>query len=388
MTASSRTCDIAIIGGGIIGCSIAHHLYKLGARDVLMLEREDMIATGSTGRSAGGVRQQFVTPANIAFSLHSVKVFERFAGEMDSTLIFHQTGYLFCAHDEATLDTLKKLVARQRSHGVPVSIVPPEEIRDLVPGIETADLTGASFCPTDGFLDPYEVAAAYFRSARRAGLQAVFGAEVTGFDRQGDRITGVRTQDGVISCNTVVLAAGAWTGAAGKMAGVDIPVEPVRRQIFVTHPIRGPRGGLPRIPLTIDMKTGVYFRREGGGLLLGWANPDEPAAFNFRVDWDYMTRILEMALPRMPILEQAEMMRGWAGLYDTSPDHCGILGRVPGVDNLYVASGFSGHGIMHSPAVGLSLAELILDQPTTLDIKPFSLERFATGELLNETAVI
>ncbi|MFQ6057501.1 MAG: NAD(P)/FAD-dependent oxidoreductase [Anaerolineae bacterium] len=378
--------QVVIIGGGVIGASVAYHLARKGCRDVILLEREAALGMGSTGRSAGGIRQQFSTPTNIQLSMASVKQFRRFAEELDYPARFNWVGYLFLLSTEEDWDAFQHSVALQQSLGLKeVRLLSPEEAHDLVPQLNVEDILGATFCPTDGVGDPYEVCQGYAQGARRLGVRILLETEAVGIRVERERVRGVQTPRGEIEAEWVVNAAGPYAGVVGRMAGVELPIKPYRRHIFVTHAF----DGLPEVfPMTIDFAPSFYFRREGAGILMGMTDKEEPPSFNTNVNWSLLDRVVEQAMHRVPVLAEAGIMNAWAGLYDTTPDANPILGPIPEVEGFLCAAGFSGHGFMHSPMTGQLIAELIVDGQTSLDITPLSIERFAREEALAERNVI
>ncbi len=377
-----ETADIVIVGGGVVGTSIAYHLARRGAgRGVLLLER-DTLGSGTTAKAVGGIRSQFSTEINIRFSLESVQFWRQFEEELGMPVDYREDGYLFLAQTDAEREQFERNVALQNSLGVPSRVVTPAEAGELVPGLYTGDLTAAAYNATDGAAGPHEATAAYARRAREGGVQIREGVAVTGIDTAGGRARAVETTAGRIETPTVVNAAGPWAGPVGALASVEVPVKPYRREIFVSEPF----DALPeRFPLVIDLHAGWYFRREGPGILMSGAK-DAHSSFDTHVDWGGLGKIAEFATHRVPALERAEFgAKAWAGLYDVSPDDHAILGAVPEVEGFYLAVGFSGHGFQHSPATGRLMAELLLDGRTTgIDVAPLSITRFKTGALLHE----
>ncbi len=376
----AETADIVIIGAGIVGCSIAYHVALLGCPKVVVLEK-DLICSGATGKSAGGIRQQFATELNVRLSLESLKMFHRMRDELGVDPEFRQVGYLFMATTEKELDLFRRQAELQQRHGIPVRILSTEDIRQIVPYVRLDGIIGGAYCPTDGYAAPYEVTMGYAAAARRLGARIHERRAVTAILRQGDRLLGVETSRGPIHAPIVVNAAGAEGGLVGALAGLNIPVRPYRRQLFVTGPL--PEFG-QEPPLTIDYHRNWYFRGEMGGCLFSGPK-DEESSFNTNVDWEHLAESVAKAVARLPILEQAEIKRGWAGSYDLSPDNNAILGAVAVLPGFYVATGHSGHGFMHGPATGKLMAELILTGKTSMDISPLSLDRFRTGRMVRET---
>ena len=379
MKGMEKTADIVIVGGGIIGTSIAYHLARKKAGSVVLLEK-GMLGEGSTAKCAGGIRAQFSTEINIRFSLESFKTWDQFREIMETELDFKKVGYLFLATTEEEWAVFQSNSALQHKFGIPVELLCPREIQHRWPYLRVDDLRGGTFCAQEGYAGPYEALSGFARGARRGGVKIFEETEVTGILRNGNRVSGVRTPRGDISSPVVVNAAGPYAGEVGKMAGVEVPVQPYRRQLFFT----GPFPHIPDpIPLVIDFHRGWYFRREGAGLLISGPKDNFPS-FNLNVDYDAMVEVAENSMYRVPILEKAAIDRGWAGSYEISPDNHAILGEFPGLKGFFLANGFSGHGFQHSPAVGRVMAELILGEKPSIDVSILSIERFAKGELIRE----
>ena len=386
---TAETAEVVIIGGGIVGSSIAYHLTEAGCRDVLVLEREAHQGQGSTGKSMGGVRAQFATDINIRMSLYSIDFFAAFDETIGHPADYRPHGYLFAATSERHLAYLKANRERQAALGLKnVSLVTREEILEMVPQLRGDDILGGTYCPTDGFVDPHSVMMGFMLRARERGARLWLGAEVTGVDVEGGRVMGVRTTRGRVQTGTVVNAAGAWAAGVAGLAGEELPVEPLRRQLVPTEPF----DELPaRFPMVIDMSTGFHFRREGTRILLAWNDPEETPGFKNDFDPSFVEKILTRAASRVPCLAEAQVNAGraWAGLYEMTPDHHAVIGRAPRIAGLFLANGFSGHGVMHSPATGRLVSDLILHAETPLfDITPLRAERFAEGQLLEETSVL
>jgi sarcosine oxidase subunit beta len=378
-----RTSSVVIIGGGVIGLSIAYHLAKSGIKGVTLLEK-DFIGEGSTGRCAGGIRLQFSTPINIQFSLDSIETFLHFEEEFGVSAEFKQTGYLFLSSTQEEFKLFQENVTIQKKWGIEVELLTTETVEERWPHLYTDDLTGGTFCAQDGYAGPYEVVQGFARRARDLGVEIIQKTEAQGIAVRKGRVESVITNKGTIGTETVVNAAGPYASQIGKMVGINIPVKPVRRQIFVTGPCDGIRNPLP---VTIDFHNCWYFRQEHPGYLL--AGPqDEESSFNIQVDFESMVMSAQRALYRVPVFKDTGIIRGWGGLYELSPDNHAILGKVPEVAGFICANGFSGHGFMHSPIVGELVAQLIIDGRTkVLDINPLSIERFEKGELIKEPMV-
>ena len=369
----TKIADVIIIGAGVIGCSIAYHLAKMGCRDVVVLER-NYIGSGSTEKCAGGIRQQFSTEINIKLSMESVRFFERFEEETGHPADFRQNGYLMLATSQEELEGFRQNVALQRQLGLKVYLLSPEELKEIVPPLDVQDISGATFCPTDGYADPYSVVQGFACAARRLGAKIYEDTEVIGIKQKEQGIQGVVTNWGEFVAPVLVNAAGPHAAQVGEMAGLDIPVHPSRRHIFVTTPLDEIRKDAPMV---VDFHSGFWFRREGTGLIFGMRNPDEPESFDTCVDWGFLPTIGKVALRRLPLLGNTGVVRGQAGLHDDTPDANAILGGVSEIDGLYLACGFSGHGFMHSPAVGRIMAELILTRGSSSpDVSSLTLHRF------------
>jgi sarcosine oxidase, subunit beta len=376
--------DAVVIGAGAVGCSVAYNLARRGLKKIVVLDRAN-IGEGSTGRCAGGVRQQFSTEVNVRIGMLSVQILNSFEERLGRTADFRQIGYLFVAPDQDSMDDLRaNLEVQQRAGLMDAREVNSDEIGAMVPGLRLDDLIGGSFCPTDGIAGPSEMCQAYAHAGRQLGVQILEGVEVVGLSIQPGRCQ-VRTERGVIRAARVVCCAGAWSRAVGEMAGLAVPVAPYRRHIFVTKPF----SGITRqTPMTVDYRTSFYFHPEGDGLLMGMTDPAEPESFRTDVEWDFLDHLVEHATQRFPSLENAEIMTGWAGLYEMTPDRQGIVGESRQAPGFWLCCGFSGHGFMEAPGVGELCADLMVGQEPAFDIGNLRPERFAEGQLVEERAVI
>ena len=379
-----RTADVVIVGGGIIGASIAYHLTKKGVRDILVLER-DRLGSGSTGKNAGGIRLQFSSEINVKLSQWSLPHIERFADEIGTDPHFRQVGYLFLITEDHDAAAFERSLAMWSRLKIPAHRVTAAEAKALFKHARTDDVRFGTFCAKDGYADPSSMLNGYVARSREAGATFVENAAVTAISCTDGRVAGVRTRDGEIAARTVVNAAGPWAAQVAKLADIDLPIEPLRRHIFVTEAVPGLDEDFP---LTIEFASGLYAHRESGGVLLGMADPTEKPGFDDSVNPDFMPAVVERALARFPILERTSIKTGWAGLYEDTPDKHPILGNVDGIEGFVNAAGFSGHGIMHAPATGELIAELIVDGKTSLDISSLSASRFRTGQLVREHNVI
>ena len=371
-----RSADVVIIGGGVVGCSLAYHLALRGLRDVLVVER-DAVGSGTTSKAAGGIRAQFSTETEIRFSLESIAVFERFVEEFGLDPGYRKIGYLFLISDRDDLAGFQERMALQRRLGVDVRLISPEDARALVPALHVDDLIGAVWGPQDGMAGPAEVTAGYARRARELGARIEEGVDVTAVVVEHGRVTGVRTTQGDVGTRIVINAAGPTAARVAKLAGVGIPVLPRRRHIFYTEPfpeIPGP------VPLTTDRASGFYFRKEMDQLLLSPGDVEDiGAALAVPVDWSRVEETVEKALHRLPIVEKARVAGGWAGLRPLTPDDHAIIGWAPGVEGFFLAVGFGGHGFQHSPATGRHVAEWLVEGKPSLDLSLFDPARFARG---------
>jgi sarcosine oxidase, subunit beta len=385
----TETADVVIIGSGIVGSSVAYHLAQAGCTDVLVIEREAHQGKGSTGKSMGGVRAQFSTPVNIQMSIYSIDFFARFDEVVGYPADYRAHGYLFCATNERHLNYLKANRERQIELGLKnVELVSREDIARFVPQLRVDDVLGGTYCPTDGFVDPHSVMMGFMLKAREHGVRLWLDTPVTGIEVENGQVTGVATRRGRVTTPVIVNAAGAWAAEVARLAGVELPVEPLRRQLVPTEAF----DQLPKqFPMVIDMSTGFHFRREGAGILLAWNDPGETTGFKNDFDPSFVEKVLTRAADRVPCLADAAVnpRRAWAGLYEMTPDHHAIFGAAPDVRGLYFANGFSGHGVMHSPASGRITADLVLQGHSDLiDATQLSVERFARGQWLEETAIL
>jgi sarcosine oxidase subunit beta len=381
-----KAADVVIIGGGVMGASTAYHLALKGCPDVLLLERESFFGMQATGRCAGGIRYQFGTEINVRISMLSLPMLDRFEEELGQPIDLRYCGYLFLLTNEKDVAAFRQQVEMQQRLGTGTEWLEPAQITDRVPLLNMEDVIGGTFNARDGLADPNSVVQGYVTGARRLGTKLLNDIEVTDILVEGGQVRGVVTNQGQIATSVVVNAAGPWAGDVGKMAGVDIPIVPVRRQIAVT----GPMPQVPSdFPFIIDFAPSLYFHREGEGILTGMSNPNQPVSFDQSIDEEWELVHLEAAMQRLPILEQAGLASRWAGLYENSPDAHPILGRIPEVEGLYCIGGFSGHGFQHGPACGLLLAEEILDGAAhTLDISALYIDRFKEGREIVEYNVV
>jgi sarcosine oxidase subunit beta len=324
-------------------------------------------------------------------SLYSIPFYASFDERLGEPGGYRGQGYMFVATKPSHLNYLETNQKLQKSLGLTQArMVSRDDIVACVPQLRSDDILGGSFCPTDGFVDPYSVMTGFTMSAREKGATLWCSTEVTAIHRNGSGITGVETTRGQVSTPVVVNAAGAWAAQLAKMAGIDLPVEPMRRMLIPTEPFSDVSH---EIPMVIDMSNGFHFRPESLGFLLAWNDPEERGGeFNTNFDPNFIEKVLTRAADRVPCFENLAVnpKRAWAGLYEMSPDHHCIIGPVDEVKGFFCANGFSGHGVMHAPATGKMLADLILHGKTDVvdNVEVLSPGRFARGELLHETAVL
>lgn len=374
---------VAIVGGGVMGASVAWHLAIRGVRNVAVLDRTAAPGEGSTGKATGGFRAQYATAINVRLSLLARAKLLRFADETGVDPGYVRAGYLWLATTERELAVLGEGRAVQHAEWLSEAVeVSADEAVRINPAIHPEGIAGGAFCPTDGFVRPLAVLQGYIEAAERLGVRFYWDTDVAGFERTGGKITAVRTRNGLLACDRVVNAAGAWAAALASLAGVDLPVTPLRRQVAVTEPC----DLLPAaMPMTIWAGDGFHLRVRDGRVLLLWPTPGVPDwPYDASVDPDWVRMVVEMAHTRVPVLRKATIDAAacWAGLYEMSPDKHAILGLAPGYDNLYLINGSSGHGVMHAPALGQLLGEIICDgRATSLDVHPLRPERFADRDL-------
>jgi sarcosine oxidase, subunit beta len=383
-----QSAEVVIIGGGIVGSSIAYHLTAAGCKNVLVIEHETAQGKGSTGKSMGGVRAQFSTPVNIQMSLYSIPFYASFEERLGHPCGYRPQGYLFCATQQRHLDYLRANFERQIALGLKdVRLVSGGEIRSMFPQLRGDDIVGGSFCATDGFVDPYSAMIGFMTWACDHGAKLWKNTQVTAIRRNG-AVEAVETTRGPIASRTVVNCAGPWAAEVAAFAGINLPVQPLRRMLVPTEPF----DQFPHTaPMIIDMSNGFHFRPEALGFLLAWNDPEETPGFKPDFDPGFVEKILTRAADRVPCFENLAVnpKRAWAGLYEMTPDHHPILGPVEDVPGFFLANGFSGHGVMHAPATGKILSDLILTGACDLvDTSLLGFSRFAEGKLIHESAVL
>lgn len=385
----TETADVVVVGGGAMGASIAYHLAAAGAGRIVLLERESALGLGSTGRCAGGFRHQFSSEINVRLSLASIRMIRSFSAEHGLPLDVHAEGYLFLVRDDATWSRYRAAAAMQRSLGAKVDELDAAAVAELIPGLDTDDVVGATFGPEDGIADPSGLTNGYGTLARRLGVEIRLGTAVEAIrtSPDGGAVTGVASATGVIDAPIVVNAAGVWARSLAATCDVVLPIEPQPRHIVVTS---GFDGRPERRTLVIDTSTMFYFHREGAGVLMGMPRlADVVSTFETSVDHRWIAEeLVPTAVSVLPALADAGLASSWVGLYEMTPDHHAILGPVVGLDGLVLANGFSGHGFQHAPVVGSVIASLVIGQEPIVDVSTLSLERFARGEHIGELHVV
>ena len=383
MTASARAtadrrpplpehAEVVVVGGGVMGTSIAFHLAEAGVRDVVLVER-DTLGSGSSAKPLGGVRATFSDPGNVLLGQRSLETFERFAERFSTDIGLRQVGYLFLCRSDAEVASVEASTALQQSLGASGRMITPAEAHRLNPLVDPSVLVGASFSPRDGYAEPGKVVAAYGTALTALGGQVHEGTTVTGVEAAGGAVSAVHTDHGTIRTEAVVCATGAWSARLGELAGVPLPVVPVRRQIGFTPQQGAP---FPTVPFTLDLSTTLYFHNYPGGMLLGISNADEPEGFGRTFNDAWVAAFEEAAQVVAPDLVGRPLEGGWAGLYENTPDHNAIIGVSRRLDGFFYATGFSGHGFLQAPAVGEVVRDLYRGVEPFLDVTPFDVSRF------------
>lgn len=380
-----HTASIVIIGGGVMGASAAYHLAARGQKDIVLLEKEEFFGLGATGRCAGGVRYQFATEVNIKLSLQSLPMLERFPQELDQEVDYRQCGYLIFLTQEEDVTAFQRNVNLQHKLGVQTEWLDGDEVRRRLPLMQLDDVLAGTIHPQEGLVDPNSVVMGYINQAQNIGVTALNNIKVKSIDVNHGKISSINTNLGSISTPIVINAAGPWAGLVGEMAGIELPITPIRRQMMTTTPLPDIP---PDFPFVIDFAQSLYFHREGDGLLTGMSNQNEQPGFDQNIDEDFELVNLEASIKRMPLLEKAGLASHWAGLYEVTPDAHPIFGVTP-IEGFYIIGGFSGHGFMHGPIAGKLMAEIILDgQSKTVDVSMLDLARFSENRLIHEYNVI
>jgi len=378
-----KKADLVIIGGGVVGCSIAYNLAKLGAKNIILLEK-NTLASGSTGRCGAGIRQQFGTKMNCILARESIKIFENLSQELEYDIELNQGGYLILAYTEKEVNQFKKNVALEQSLNIKARFITVEEAKEIVPPLNTEGILAATFCPTDGHANPFKTNFAYAEAAERLGVKIYTFTEVKEIETENHKIVAVNTDKGKLLTPMVVNAAGGYSGIIGKMVGVDIPVYSQRHQILITEPI----DPLFR-PMLMSFSRNFYGQQTPhGSIIMGFGDPNERKDGDIGSSWQFAQEMAQKMTAVLPLLKEVSMVRQWAGLYNMSPDAQPILGEHPQIEGFYMALGFSGHGFMLAPITSKLIAELILKRKTSLPIDKLDIGRFERGELIIEPSVV
>ncbi len=380
-----NSAEVVIIGGGISGCSIAYNLAKKGVNNIVVLEK-NYICSGSTGRCGAGVRMQWGTEMNWKIAKKSIEFFEN-ANEIleyDRDVDFKQSGYLLVADTEKEVDQFKRNIEVQHDCGVPSRLLTLDEAREIVPHLNTDVLKGAAFCGRDGFLNPFKTTDAYYKAAKRLGVEFNTFTEAVGFKVESGKITGVETTKGFISTNIVVNAANAYAKNLCDMIDMDIPVYSERHQILVTEPVEPMQG-----PMVMSFGLNFYVQQSPeGSFIMGRGDTNEPRDLRVTSSWHFVEEMAKTVNMVLPPISKLRMVRQWAGLYNMTPDKQPIYDKAENVEGFYLAAGYSGHGFMFGPVTGIVMSEMILSEKPTIDVSMLNLNRFKTGNLLLEPSVV
>ncbi|EIW20513.1 MULTISPECIES: NAD(P)/FAD-dependent oxidoreductase [Pelosinus] len=380
-----KNADVVVIGGGVIGCSTAYNLAKLGAGKVVVLEK-NYLASGATGRCGAGMRMQWGTETNCLLSRESVKMLSHLPEllNVDVDIEFTQNGYLMPAYSEKMAEQFKKNLVLQNSLNIPARWVTPEESLEIVPFLNTKGMFGATYCAEDGHCNPFKVTEAYAQAAKNLNVEIYTDTEVQGIITKNGKIISVRTNQGNIQTDTVVNAAGGYAKTVGRMVGVELPIFPERHEILVTEPVEPTMG-----PMVMSFYHNLYCQQSPhGSFIMGIGHPNEPESYNIKSSWQFLRDMAERLVEILPPLAGLNVVRQWAGLYDMCPDRTPILGSSPALNRFFTAAGFSGHGFMISPITGQLMAEMVVGKPTAFPIQMFDAGRFDRGELFIEPSVV
>ncbi|MEA2067313.1 MAG: FAD-binding oxidoreductase [Thermotogota bacterium] len=370
-----NSASAVIIGGGIIGTSIAYHLCKNGINDIVLLEK-DYLSAGSTGRCGGGIRQQWSERPNVRLAMRSVELFNKFKKDIGMDIEYYQGGYLLLAFTDEEVELFENNVKMQKEEGLDVNFLSKKETAEKFPYINTSDVKAAAFCSSDGHANPHLATMGYAKAAAKRGARILTRTKATDIDVSNNSIKGVNTDKGYIKTSLVINAAGGYSHEVGKMAGIDLPTESYRHQIFVTEPVEHLMD-----PLVISFEKNFYIRQtKSGNFIMGQGDEDEKPSHNENPGWRFLTEMTEKMPKFFPFLKQMRVLRHWAGLYNMSPDALPIIDKSSEITDFYYAVGFSGHGFMLAPAVGEAMAEWIVHGETKhVDISNLNIERFAKG---------
>lgn len=380
-----NSADVVIIGGGISGCSIAYNLAKQGMKNVVVIEK-NYICSGSTGRCGAGVRMQWGTVMNCSIAKKSIEFFEN-ANEIleyDDDVEFKQSGYLLVASTDKEMEQFKKNIEIQHQLGIPSKLLTVQEAKEIVPYLNTDILTGAAFCGKDGFLNPFKTTDAYYKAAKRLGVEFYTYTEVIGIKAENGKVKGVVTDKGEIATEKIVNATNGWSKQICDMVNIDIPVYSERHQILVTEPVEAMQG-----PMVMSFSLNLYVQQSPhGSFIMGRGDANEPRDLRVTSSWHFMEEMAKTIDTLLPPISNLRVIRQWAGLYNMTPDKQPIYGTVDGLEGFYLALGYSGHGFMFGPVTGIAISEMILGKKPSIDVSMLNLNRFKTGNLLLEPSVV
>lgn len=380
-----KTAEVVIIGGGISGCSIAYNLAKKGVRDIAVIEK-NYLSSGATGRCGAGVRQQWGTEMNCKLSMESIKFFERANEELqyDGDIEFKQSGYLIVASTEKEDEQFKQNVELQKKLGIDAKYITPSEAKEIVPYLNTNNITSATFCQKDGHLNPFLATDAYAKAAKRLGVTFYTYTEVIGITTKRNKIVSVVTDKGEIFTSTVVNAAGGYSKIIGDLVNVDLPVYSERHQILVTEPVEPMQG-----PMVMSFSLNIYCQQTPhGSFIMGRGDNNEPRDLRISSSWQFLDEMAKTVTNLLPPVGKLRVIRQWSGLYNMTPDKQPIFGPIKEVEGFYLAIGFSGHGFMLAPMTGLLISEQIVGEKNTVDVSKLDKDRFQRGELVLEPSVV
>jgi len=376
--------NFVIIGGGVVGLSIAYNLAKRGIKDIVLIEKS-YLGSGATGRCGAGVRQQWGTKQNCLLAKESMKVFENFKDilQIKRDIELKQKGYLLLAYSAKELEQFKKNLEIQHSLNIPSVLLTPQQAKEIVPDLNTENLVGAAFCPKDGHANPFQVTFGYAEAAQQLGVEINKFTEVIDIKTRNNKIIGVQTNKGFIETQKVIAAAGGWTQEIAKMAGINLPIFSERHEILVTEPVKKILD-----PMLMSFSYNIYCQQTPeGSFIMGYGPEGEPPSYNMDSSWKFLEIMSKKATFLLPPLKNIRIIRQWAGLYNMSPDKQPIVSKIDQMEDFYVACGFSGHGFMLAPALGVLMADIVTDSELTYNVV-LDIGRFERGEIIAEPSVV
>ncbi|MCL2426298.1 MAG: FAD-binding oxidoreductase [Oscillospiraceae bacterium] len=380
-----KSYDIVIIGGGIIGCSVAFELAKRGRKDVLVIEQE-YLTSGATGRCGAGIRQQWGSLLNATLAKDSTDIFENieeYTG-YDGDCGLNQGGYLLVAYTEKEWDQFQKNLEVQHSIGIESYAVDLDGVRDIVPHINTEGMYGATFCAKDGHANPFHCTYAYAKGAGKMGVDIETYTKVTGFTTENGRIKTVHTSKGDVEAKVVLNCTGGHAAIMAAQVGDELPIFPERHQILITEPVAHIMS-----PMVMSFERHFYVQQTPhGSVIMGIGDPAETTSLNINPTWQFLEFCSHLVTQTLPAFRDLRVVRQWAGMYDMSPDRNPIINEAKTAEGFITIAGMSGHGFMVAPRIATLLANYLTGMQDSLDIKLFSAERYEKGELLLEPSVV